>query len=241
LIEEGELQSREILFPNASREGSGGELKPGDTLSLGRFPAGTRIGFFLIADGAADPRETYYTLDALNPGDQRHLAMLALPDREHVILGMEDLPAASGDRDFNDLLFTLTTEPKSALSEAIEDSQIPVASSPPAPVPEASPPPASQEPNHVMLQESKGPPMIEGSGVGCQVGGNGRLEGASSLLLGVILIWLFRHFSMHSRDIIEIFRMPKRRPFRFRLHENLAPKCVLPSKWLNRPIEAASR
>ncbi len=200
-IAESEILKREMLFPNASKEGSGGNLKAGDTLSLGRFPAGTRLGFFLIADGADSAKETYYTVDGLNPDGERHLAMLALPDRENVILGIEDLPRGRSDRDFNDLLFTFTTDPKSALQEVIEDSEIPVASGPPISNPPASPaadPLATEEPSEVSLQQTKGPAVLEGSGLGCQVGGSGRVQGGSFIFWGAFLVWLFRHWTRHS-------------------------------------------
>ena len=58
LVAEEEISRRELLFPNASKEGSGGELKPGDTVSLGRFPQGTRLGFYLVANGFDLPGPT---------------------------------------------------------------------------------------------------------------------------------------------------------------------------------------
>lgn len=40
-----------IIFPNVSLQGSGGGLRPGNKVNLGRFNAGTTITFALIADG----------------------------------------------------------------------------------------------------------------------------------------------------------------------------------------------
>lgn len=194
LIAESEIQ-KQLLLPNVSKENSGGEMKVGDTVSLGRFPAGSRIGFYLIANGALEPEATYYTIDSLNPDGQRHLAMLALADRQNVILGIEDLPIERSDRDFNDILFTFTTDPKSALEEVIEDSDIPVVPGTPAPTPlvKATPNPAEQEaPSDVSFQESKGPAVIEGSGLGCQLGGERNPESWSLLCQALLALLIFR-------------------------------------------------
>jgi len=67
----------------------------------------------------------------LNPDGYRHLAMVGLSDYENIALGIEDLPYETGDRDFNDVLFTFTTDPKEAIIEIIEDNNIPVPSEDP--------------------------------------------------------------------------------------------------------------
>lgn len=53
-----EILRRQLVFPNFSRSGSGGQLLPGDTSYLrdesgeiATFPVDTRIGFFLVANG----------------------------------------------------------------------------------------------------------------------------------------------------------------------------------------------
>src|SRR5262249_21736015 len=130
VISDSEISSRQVLWDNASQVGDGGSLIPGDGLNLGKFPAGTRMGFFLVADGFKGGTYTYYTIDQRNPDGHRHLAMLATADREALILGIEDLPWAGSDHDFNDLLFTVSVSPKSALLEAIDAGHIPVDSSP---------------------------------------------------------------------------------------------------------------
>src|SRR5215470_17186636 len=48
IISEQEISKKKLLFENASQQDSGGELESGDTVDLGKFPAGTRMGFFLI-------------------------------------------------------------------------------------------------------------------------------------------------------------------------------------------------
>jgi hypothetical protein len=111
------LETRTI-FANASKVGGGGSLRPGDTVDLGVFDAGTNIGFWLQADGFKDPKgHTFYTLDHLNPDGLRHVAMIADIANERVILGVEDLYNL-GDQDFNDIVFTFTASPFSAIDIA---------------------------------------------------------------------------------------------------------------------------
>jgi hypothetical protein len=106
------------IFANASKVGGGGSLRAGDTVDLGVFDAGTNIGFWLQADGFNRPQGyTYYTLDHLNPDGLRHVAMIADVVNERVILGVEDLYNL-GDQDFNDIVFTFTASPFSAIDIA---------------------------------------------------------------------------------------------------------------------------
>src|SRR5262249_10031135 len=50
-IEMSEISKKEIIFENVSAKTEGGPLLPGDTVNLGKFPKGTRLGFYLVADG----------------------------------------------------------------------------------------------------------------------------------------------------------------------------------------------
>ncbi len=112
-----EILDRQLVFADASR----GALRPGDAVKLRDadgnvriFEPGTRIGFFVVADGAGladsadladapstDPkvnaglaRGVFTTLDALNPeiaagqpGKARHIAMLSMPGRAGFLKG----------------------------------------------------------------------------------------------------------------------------------------------------------
>lgn len=53
IAEDGSIQNVSILFKNASSEGSGGDLAPGKSDIDVLFKAGTKIGFFVIPDGAS--------------------------------------------------------------------------------------------------------------------------------------------------------------------------------------------
>jgi hypothetical protein len=113
--DEYNILAEHTIFANASKVAGGGELEFGDTVDLGVFEAGTNIGFWLQGNGFNDPNgHTYYTLDHLNPDGFRHVAMIADPVNERVVMGFEDLYNL-GDQDFNDIVFTLSASPFSAL------------------------------------------------------------------------------------------------------------------------------
>jgi hypothetical protein len=127
--DDNNILDTQTIFANASKEidkiGGGaadnkkfGGLEAGDTVDLGVFDAGTNIGFWLQADGFNRPQGyTYYTLDHLNPDGLRHVAMIADVVNERVIFGVEDLYNL-GDQDFNDIVFTFTASPFSAIDIA---------------------------------------------------------------------------------------------------------------------------
>lgn len=115
------------LFPNASYKNSGGNLSSGDKVFLGRFPANTRIGFWIISDGwdgskIVETKNNIFSLPELNNETnaelKKHLAMLWYEDEKKIILGFEDLPrdAAVCDHDFNDVVFTVTVNPVTAIN-----------------------------------------------------------------------------------------------------------------------------
>ncbi|MCE9625154.1 MAG: DUF4114 domain-containing protein [Deltaproteobacteria bacterium] len=173
-ISQSEILESHILWSNASQVGDGGDLSSGATIKLGKFPSDTRMGFFLIADGNRQARETYYTLDALNPDGHRHLAMMATPDRKQILLGIEDLPWDQSDRDFNDLMFTVTANPGSALEDSIEEGHIPGSATPtPSPTPDIQGFPEKRYPlaEPQIAPSAPPPPLLEGSGgiLSCQL------------------------------------------------------------------------
>lgn len=110
-----------IVFPNLSFP----HLTNGHRLSLGSFPAGTSIGFFIAANGFSyytGVKDTYaphyYSLKALNPdpdGLKQHNVLLFDGEFNEVIIGFEDLPRSWGDNDFNDAVFSIKTTPETAI------------------------------------------------------------------------------------------------------------------------------
>lgn len=169
-LDPSELLQREILWEDISDVSEGGEMKAGDTFRLGKFPAGTRMGFFLIADAFRGGTETYFTIDSWNPDGHRHLAMLATSDREQIILGIEDLPWDRSDRDFNDILFSVGVSPRSALQAAIEAGNIPVHDGETAPPDSAAVRESPRQAPPAPIAQSLAPPaLLEGGGLGCQL------------------------------------------------------------------------
>lgn len=119
----------QTIFSNASKLGGGGSLTAGDSVSLGSFDEGTNIGFWVQANGFNDPNgHTYYSLDQYNPDGLRHIAIINDPSNERFVIGFEDLYNL-GDQDYNDVVFTFSASPYSA----IDPTKIPTGS------PEAGP------------------------------------------------------------------------------------------------------
>ena len=87
-----------IIFPNASALYSGGGLQVGDKVNIGRFSAGTGIGWVLLANAwDANTSSVGYGLWQLfsnpdyNPEAQENLryhnVLLNDPENERIILG----------------------------------------------------------------------------------------------------------------------------------------------------------
>lgn len=111
---------RSVIFPNASLNGSGGGLAPGDKVKIpgGVVPAGKAIAFFVIANGwellktaynsgtdtdlskvTSMPVNIFYSDPSLNPekdaSKKAHVALLNYEDKG-VVLGFEDLHRDNG-------------------------------------------------------------------------------------------------------------------------------------------------
>lgn len=106
-----------LIFPNASsqvssynqKEGSSVKrtqsepLLPGDFVDLGSFKAGTKLDFFLIANGANGGTSVFSTDQSVNPDGINHVISFAGLSGSYLLIGFEDL-MGGGDRDFNDIL-----------------------------------------------------------------------------------------------------------------------------------------
>ena len=133
-----DIDSLHIVLPNASLLGSGGSLRPGNKIKLGRFTAGTSIGFALIANGwtgsaVGSGYHTVYSIDKLNPetltAEKRHSVLLWDNSLSLFLVGFEDLIRnnGGGDNDFNDCLFYLKSNPVNAVSrERVNPIDIPI-------------------------------------------------------------------------------------------------------------------
>jgi LruC domain-containing protein len=124
--DESEIDNATIILPNASANGTGGGLKPGNKVKLGNFEAGTSIGFILISKGwtgaginTANTR--FYSDSKLNPEGtaslRRHTVVLYDDLHKVTLIGFEDLNRQAGsDHDFNDLVFYASSNPVNGIS-----------------------------------------------------------------------------------------------------------------------------
>ncbi len=115
-----------IIFPNASLPGSSGNLKAGSKVYLGRFPANTNIGWFIVVNGWTGSQVNsaatiFYSDPELNPEQnptlKTHMVLLNDKSRNIMFLGFEDQRRdGRTDNDFNDAVFYVTTNPVDAPS-----------------------------------------------------------------------------------------------------------------------------
>ncbi len=115
-----------IVFPNVSAQGSGGSLVAGNKVKIGTFPAGTGIGWVLLANAWNGSTVTNglwrlfsnpnFNPEA-NPTLRQHNVLLNDPDNERIILGFEDIRRdnSSCDNDFNDAVFYVSANPYAAI------------------------------------------------------------------------------------------------------------------------------
>ncbi|MBB6001362.1 LruC domain-containing protein [Arcicella rosea] len=132
-----DISKMNIVFPNVSYKGAGGALISGDKVKIGQFPAGTGIGFVLLADAFASSKVgkgnyAHFSHDALNVESKaslrRHLIVLNEPTSKRMILAFEDIERESPtcDQDFNDAIFYATSNP----IKAIDTNNVPIVDSP---------------------------------------------------------------------------------------------------------------
>ncbi len=116
-----DIQRITYVFPNS---GAGSPLSSGDKVKIGRFSAGTSIGFVLLQSGWSfnlrniDNRAVHFlSNDALNPevspALKKHAVLINYAPENKVLIGFEDvdrtLPLC--DHDFNDVVFFATVTP----------------------------------------------------------------------------------------------------------------------------------
>ena len=121
-----DITDMKIIFPNASLAGSGGNLRSGDKLYIGRFPAGTMIGWFMVANGwtgsgVGNGYGRYYSLTGLNPevnpAIRQHSILVWDGVFQKLMFAFEDIERSSSgcDQDFNDVIFYATVSPVTAV------------------------------------------------------------------------------------------------------------------------------
>jgi len=121
-----DIDNATLIFPNASANGSGGGLKSGDKVKIGRFNAGTTVGFVLIQNawtgsGVQTTNAKFYSDYKLNPesrtSNKKHTVTLWDDVHKLFLIGFEDINRENGsDQDFNDLVVYATSNPVTAIS-----------------------------------------------------------------------------------------------------------------------------
>lgn len=122
------IDNATLIFPNASAYGSGGGLKSGDKVNIGRFNAGTSIGFVLIQNawtgsGVQTSNAKFYSDYKLNPetatDKKKHVVTLWDDVHKLFLMGFEDINREGGsDQDFNDLVVYATSNPVTGISNS---------------------------------------------------------------------------------------------------------------------------
>lgn len=102
-----------LIFPNASfvsptsnTRNNSTPLVVGDFVELTVGGPGIQMDFFLIANGASNPYNTWYNNKALNVDGKQHVVAFLLPNTRYLMIGFEDL-YGGGDLDYNDCLFVV--------------------------------------------------------------------------------------------------------------------------------------
>ncbi len=129
-----------IIFPNLSYGGSGGGMKSGDQVYLGRFNSNTGIGWFLIPDGynsvtnlveEGTKDQVKFSNKAFNTfttaENRSHIVTLNDEARDLLLIGIEDIDRPGGDKDFNDAVFFVSANPYEAIirEDMAEVTQVP--------------------------------------------------------------------------------------------------------------------
>lgn len=105
-----------IVFANVSKVGEGGGLDFGDRVQLGEgsFPAGTVIGFYIVAQGwknglVVDGVYTHYTNKLFNIDQAQQSTLFLSSGCDDIVLTFEDIKVnnSSCDHDFNDIILTI--------------------------------------------------------------------------------------------------------------------------------------
>lgn len=119
----------QIVFPHISNS----ILKPGYSRSLGKFEAGTIIGFYLIVGGwdsenhAIDFKKPILYSDAvLNKNGVKQSVLFDEAGCNDIVVGFEDTSLSNADRDFNDILIKISDNDQNEVSASFDKLLIPV-------------------------------------------------------------------------------------------------------------------
>jgi choice-of-anchor A domain-containing protein/uncharacterized repeat protein (TIGR01451 family) len=117
-----------IIFPNVSASGSGGGLVAGNRVKIGSFGKNTVVGWFVVSNGYSSSSATVgnglwtlYSNSGFNPESdttkRQHNVFIYDNDTKRIVLGFEDIRRDNSgcDNDFNDVMFSVTANPITAI------------------------------------------------------------------------------------------------------------------------------
>lgn len=118
-----EAIDKQLIFPNIDNT----YLTPGDTRKLGttQLKAGTVIGFFLIVggyrnDGVYFKRPTFYTDQNWNTDQVKQHVLYRESECGAIVVGFEDKTSTTGDKDYNDIIFSVSDNVNSLENTSFE-------------------------------------------------------------------------------------------------------------------------
>lgn len=110
-----------VIFPNASAQGSGGQLVRGNTMRLlGTFEPGTVVSFFVISNGWRNGKITdgiysQHTDVEYNQNGKQQSLIFYDSTCNSVVIAFEDITVPNGDKDYNDAIFEISASNPNAL------------------------------------------------------------------------------------------------------------------------------
>jgi LruC domain-containing protein len=131
------ISKKIVIFPNSSSAGSGGLMVMGDKVRLmyydessaqwtDVFPAGITVSWFIISDGFRSGTENsgiskigktfFYSIPSFNSDNHTHNVLLLDQTTNKMVIGFDDQTMESGDKDFNDVVFSVTANPISSIN-----------------------------------------------------------------------------------------------------------------------------
>lgn len=118
---------KQLIFPNVDNT----YLKPGDTRRLGstQLKAGTVVGFFLIVggyrnDGVYFKRPTFYTDYTWNADQSKQHVLYQESECSDIVIGFEDKNSGTADKDYNDIIFTVSDNVDGAANTSFDVQNI---------------------------------------------------------------------------------------------------------------------
>ncbi|RZK79035.1 MAG: DUF4114 domain-containing protein [Pedobacter sp.] len=132
-LSENDIANAHVIFPNCSTPSSNpdhnGAMVQGDKVKIGRFPAGTSIGFMLLQNAYSGNNlinfasTKFFSTEGINPESnpllKRHNVVLHNISQRTFLIGFEDIDRSGNwgsDHDFNDLVFYAQSNPVDAIS-----------------------------------------------------------------------------------------------------------------------------